>query len=157
MILLLWLGWQRVVPSGEWQARREFPGSSRRIGEPFPAGRIVEKVGVTLWQGQRTITVEPVYVNVRVPRPFASVGVTVHYLNPSQLPWRLGVREQVNEWRWSFSPWQNSSDRGQAEMIIPLNGVALDQGAYMFIFSAPGLNESVPPFVIESLEFNFHK
>lgn len=159
-LLLGWLAWQWLVPSGEWQTMRVFPGSSRRVSDFYPAERVAELIDLETALSTRTILVEPAYLRVRVPRRFREVEVAVKYRNPNNIPWRMGVRETTQGWRWRlFEPHETKTADGVSlsKVKLPLSGIELEQGSYIFLFSLPNLAEENARFVVEELEFSFYR
>ena len=150
--LLSWLTWQWLVPRGVWQTTRVFPGSDRRISELFPAERIADA---------KTILVEPVYFQVRVPQELKTAEVALTYENPGRLTWRLGVREQLNAWQWRLVEPATTKKLEDGRLLsvlsLPLSGIVLDKGSYAFILSVPELGDKGGRFTVEELQIIFKK
>lgn len=140
---------------------RVFPGSSRRVSDFYPAERVAELIDLETALPTRTILVEPAYLRVRVPRRFREVEITVRYHNPDNINWRLGVREIAEAWRWRlFEPYETrflADGVRLSKVRLPLSGIELEQGSYIFLISLPNLAEENARFVVEEIEFTFSR
>ena len=102
-LIVLWLFYMAVVPSGKIVYSQNFNNDNFFIQKLTPAER-VEEVN----SGTQKIIGDPVYFSLRTPRRFNSARVTIEYKNNSSLPIiEVGVLVDRTLWRYETKPIEN--------------------------------------------------
>lgn len=111
------------------------------------------------------LSAEPVYVNLRIPRWFRRATVELEYENPSNIPFKLGVRTHPTQWAFHFPepeflPLKLPLPEGRGETAecstpgveqrcvrVPFElqrAWQVERNMYRFVLSAPGVSAERP-------------
>ncbi|MDO8463521.1 MAG: hypothetical protein Q7S96_04630 [bacterium] len=109
---------------------------------------------------------EPVYADVRLPRWFERVTLTLRYDNDHGVPFRVGVRTHPELWQFDVKTVDGGVVNGAELVVHPdvlreMDGTVripftlerswqVERNVYRFIFSAPGISAE-RPIVIRDL------
>lgn len=100
---LFWLGWLKVVPTGEITYTLNSGNRSDHLGVLKPNDRLASGTSDMI-----TIIGNPVYFTLRPPRPFETVDFTIKYKNSSKLPLiEAGILADGKLWRYKTEPIEN--------------------------------------------------
>ncbi|MFH1522468.1 MAG: hypothetical protein ABIE43_01455 [Patescibacteria group bacterium] len=103
-IIVSWLLYMGVVPSGKISYVYDFSKPSRFIGKLTPEDR----VGF-IEDGKQKIIGEPVYFSLRTPRKFNKAKLILKYKNDRDLPIvETGVLVDKTIWRYDLKPIENN-------------------------------------------------
>lgn len=111
---------------------------------------------VALSSDRATLSAEPVYVNLRIPRWFRRATVELEYENPNSIPFKFGVRTHPTAWAFQFStPSSSPSERGGGALALRVSfelqrAWQVERNVYRFVLSAPGVSAE-QPIVIRGL------
>jgi len=104
VIILVWIFFKAIVPSGNISYTYDFIKPSRFIGKLTPAERVDEIQG-----GEQRIIGDPVYFSLRLPRGFDKAKLSVKYKNDNDhLPiMEAGVLVDKQVWNYALEPIEN--------------------------------------------------
>lgn len=155
ILLIGWLSWQAIVPSGKMSYQIDFKQQSYSIGRLLPADRVVEDNGF-----QRLIA-EPVYFTLYTPRSFNKAVVTFTFANPPDLV-KFGVAHNKELWNYDFKTAYSKSinklgldKQVSATLEFDLTGAERINNKYTFMISAPGLDSHTSSLLIKNVQIEF--
>lgn len=101
-MLLGWLFFQNLVPSGEFVLEYKKGSAISPISDIHPEKRVID-----LDDNNQSFFIDPVYFDAKVPREFNHVTVTMAFQNQSQPILELGARKLRGSWGFVMKPLQN--------------------------------------------------
>ena len=98
VFFLAFASWQYYGLGGTLVMHRDFASVSPLVNDPVPSSRVTRRNAFPV------IIDEPVYLDVRMPRHFDSVKVSLEYENPHAVPIKFGPKLQVGDdpHSWKF-------------------------------------------------------
>jgi hypothetical protein len=104
VLLLVWLFWQNMVPTGILVLEYKKGSATSPISDLHPDKRLIdlEEDG-----DDQRFFVDPVYFDAKVPREFDTVTVDLTWQNQSQPIIELGARKIRGAWGFVLKPLQN--------------------------------------------------
>ena len=124
----------RGVLTGE----NNFSSKSMFMSEPYPKGRIT---GPNFNDNERpyiTILNEPIYFDLRLPRPYQTLELEVEYEKPEDVILQIGP--MVNKDKWLFELIRTTENSAIFNASYEMGKMDKDKGMYKIMFSSPGLS-----------------
>ena len=143
-ILIAWLLWQAIVPSGRISYFNNFSKENYFIGELVPVDRI---------KNGHELTDEPVYFSVYTARTFYKAVVALSFETPTPA---LQVGLEINKALWQYDFKQIKEGTVKTTLEFNLHGASRKNGKYIFMISDPNLKQQNKSIIIKdvSIELN---
>lgn len=144
---LLWLIAKDLGISGRLDVVYDFSHDSPFIKRLWPPGRVLPIEFQNGAAVQRMI-IDPVFVNVRLPRLYRDATVEVIFQKPEEQELKIGIRVRPDGWYWEIRPLQIEPAekpgffRGRVTFENLRKFDVTDDGEIYFLLNAPNLLES---------------
>ncbi len=141
-----WLVFSDAMVSGQLTDRYDFNLSSPYILTLAPRSRI-SAVQYQAGDAYQTLIDDPIYFDVRLPRPVDTITLTMRYRAPAEQPVRLAAFYNKDNWQYQLLDWQTVSPPDAAGWQTATATVAVTDKRfawqkYQFMISLPDLRGS---------------
>lgn len=167
-VLIFVLGWKSWNPGGQIEAVQDFSGFTPYISDFYPDVRVRELSNHFYpRKGIRTLITDPVYFDLKTTWRYKKAEVTVVFQNPDYPVFNLGIKKWEDVWGFDFKPLTGAEniirvmvdgeEWSKATYKFDLTQYALISGKYVFILSAPGLDQSDKVIKIKEIRVTTEK
>ncbi|MBI5621752.1 hypothetical protein HY933_02730 [Candidatus Falkowbacteria bacterium] len=145
VVFLMWLITQDLVVSGRLTAEYNFHDASPFVLTLAPKSRIsaITQEGAVYYQ---SLYDDPVYFDVRLPRPFRTITFWVTYRADDGEIVRLAAFANKDQWSFEVKDFEAVVDLGngwyEGRVSFNLDGKRFAFQKYQFMFSLPAIRDS---------------
>lgn len=156
VVLLGWLGYQDAMVSGRLSGEYNFDQPSPYVLSLAPRSRITEvkREGGDSYQAMID---DPIYFDVRLPRPVDNITLTLRYRAPAEQAINLAAFYNKDEWRYETLTWSavsapDAAGWRTATATVAMNDKRFAWQKYQFMISLPGVRTGGPPVDITQIQ-----
>lgn len=147
VVVFLWLANEYFAFSGKLSLTQDFRSVDRFASTFYPADRVEERSrNVRTGTVSQKITGDPVYLDVRVPRSFDAVDVTVEYINNGQPFAEFGLLTYIEPFGITLLPFESELLEQAQSSFQTLTGVDPRTGKPAVIYQRDRIVASVEEF-----------
>ncbi len=144
ILLLIWVAWQSIVPTGAVIYTHDFSKETYRFSRLLPAERVIDT---------RTIIDEPVYFTVYTPRAFEKAIVRLRFNEPSSAAMQIGIAHNKAQWNFDFKP--VAAGTLETELVFYARTAERLKGRYSFMISDPTLSSRGGSIKVKDVSIEF--
>ncbi len=142
-LILIWIGWQTIVPMGSISYTHDFSSETYRFSKLLPAERVVDS---------KTVIDEPVYFTVYTPRAFRKAILKLRFEEPSPAM-QIGIAHNKAQWDFDFKP--VSAGSLETELVFDARLAERIRGRYSFMLSDPALRTKGDSIKVKNVSIEF--
>jgi len=138
ILVLGWLGVNKLVPSGRMEAVYDMKKETPFISKLYPKDRVLEIKKIVNGDFYRSILVEPVYFDLKPNNQFEKVAITLKYKISGQTTLKMGGLINKKDWLFDFRELGARENKWQSQTeIFDFSRLVSEGSNFRFGFSAP--------------------
>lgn len=137
ILVLGWLGVNKLVPSGRMEAVYDMKKETPFISKLYPKDRVSEIKKIVNGDFYRSILVEPVYFDLKPNNQFEKVAITLKYKISGQTTLKMGGLINKKDWLFDFRELGARGNKWQSQTeIFDFSKLVSEGNNFRFGFSA---------------------